>query len=141
MAILMVYDRDNKHVDPEKDARGCYKRGYVVEVFEDDKKLVEPPAPPFLFIKVPGVSKADAEAKYMIPEHEEITASKGEGITVNVTRRRAVKIDLDLMDKADSDALAKSRVIPAMEYSVLKAKSIDIKTSQTLAAIEMMAGK
>jgi len=35
MAELLVFARDNVNPDPEKDRRGCYKRGMPVVVFED----------------------------------------------------------------------------------------------------------
>ena len=37
MAKLLVYDKDNFHADPDKEYRGSYKKGYIVEVFEDSK--------------------------------------------------------------------------------------------------------
>jgi len=57
----MIYDKDNLHADPEKEYRGCYKKGYVVEVFEDDKPYVNPPAHPFVILQVTGVTKAQVE--------------------------------------------------------------------------------
>ena len=60
MAIFLIKDRDATHADPAKD-RLCYKRGDVVEVFEDTKPLVLPPQPPFVIVKIAGVTKAQAE--------------------------------------------------------------------------------
>jgi len=64
MAILMIFDKDNIHADPEKEYRGCWKKGYVVEVFEDGKPYVNPPTAPFVILEVTGVTKAQAE-QYM----------------------------------------------------------------------------
>jgi hypothetical protein len=64
MALLLIYDKDNQHGDPEKEYRGCWKKGYVVEVFEDDKPYVNPPAEPFVILEVTGVTKVQAE-QYM----------------------------------------------------------------------------
>ena len=36
MAQLLVFDRDNHHVDPEKDRKGCYKKGDILVVAEDN---------------------------------------------------------------------------------------------------------
>ena len=64
MAILLIFDHDNTRADPVKDLRGCYKRGDVVQVFEDGTPCVIPPAPPFYIVEITGLSKALAE-KYM----------------------------------------------------------------------------
>jgi len=61
MAILLGYDKDNTHPDPEKEYRGCYRKGYVVEVFENDKPYVNPPQPPFFILSIPELTKAQVE--------------------------------------------------------------------------------
>ena len=61
MAILLVFDHDNVHTDSEKDYRGCYKKGYIVQVFEDGTPYVNPPAVPFLILQITGVTKAQVE--------------------------------------------------------------------------------
>jgi len=61
MAILLVFDHDNVHTDIEKDYRGCYKKGYIVQVFEDGTPYVNPPAAPFLILQITGVTKAQVE--------------------------------------------------------------------------------
>lgn len=35
MCEFLIFTRDNTNPDPEKNRRGCYKRGMVVVVFED----------------------------------------------------------------------------------------------------------
>ena len=62
MAILMLYDRDNSHDDPNIDYSGAYKKGYVVETFHDSKRLVLPPEPPFVFLKIIDKTKEDVDA-------------------------------------------------------------------------------
>lgn len=64
MAILLVYDKDNTNPNSAKDQSGCYKKGNIVEVFEDGTKYVTPPQPPFLIIQVNGVTKSQV-AQYM----------------------------------------------------------------------------
>ena len=63
MAIFLIKDRDATHVDAAKDLC-CYKRGDVVQVFDDDTPCVIPPAPPFVIVKIAGPTKTQAE-KYM----------------------------------------------------------------------------
>ena len=112
MAILMVYDRDNKHEDPDKDQRGCYKRGYIVQVFEDTQKLELPPKEPFLFIKVKGVPTSDFETRATSQEtiSEEIENEEKEIEIVPTTiRRREYKFDFETLPKEAIDALNKNR--------------------------------
>ena len=87
MAILLVHDEDNTNPDPIKSERGCYKRGYVVAVYEDGTPCVIPPQPPFLILKVKGLTKIDAE-KYVQPE----TALASDGKQELRIRRRAFRI-------------------------------------------------
>lgn len=108
MAILMLYDRDNTHPDPAKDARGCWKRGYIVQVFSDDQKLVIPPAEPFLFIKVTGAPVDDYESWGTEPEYDE-TAKVDEMGALPVTRRRAYMLDLDVLPQEAQEALKSKR--------------------------------
>lgn len=104
MAIFLIYDRDNTHPDPTKDQRGCYKRGYVVSVYDDDKPCVIPPSPPFYLIKVTGLSKELAEQ--YIQSEQEGEYEPGKPITV---RRRAWKIDFTMLPQAIRDALDANR--------------------------------
>ena len=73
MAILVLITRDASHVDPEKDARGCYKTGDIVAVHEDtahDGNLERNPVQaPWVLIKVAGITKAQAE-RVLEPETE-----------------------------------------------------------------------
>jgi hypothetical protein len=75
MALFLLYDRDNHHPNPIKDARGCYKRGMIVEVLDDSKHdgdLVKNPImPPWILVRVTGVTKQQA-LKYMHPRLSEI---------------------------------------------------------------------
>ena len=64
MAKLLVYDKDNFHTDSEKEYRGCYKKGYIVEVHEDTKPHVSPLQPPFLILQITDRTKAQVE-QYM----------------------------------------------------------------------------
>lgn len=56
MAIFLIFDRNNVHSDITKDMRGSYKRGYIVQSFEDGTPHVESPTPPFVILKVPDVT-------------------------------------------------------------------------------------
>ena len=79
MALFLIYDRDNAHADPVKEARGCYKRGDIVEVLDDSKHdgdLVKNPiSPPFYLVRVTGVTKEQAE-KYMVSHVEPRPATR-----------------------------------------------------------------
>lgn len=79
MCEILFYARNNTHPDPEKDRRGCYKRGMPVQVQEDghvwgrlESKQVwiaegrDPAQWPsqgkFAIVKIPGVPKGRALA-------------------------------------------------------------------------------
>lgn len=71
MAEALLFAANNTHADPEKDRRGCWKRGYIVAVKpdghtwgreEDPAQTVAPRR--FMLIKFPGVSVARVE-KYL----------------------------------------------------------------------------
>ena len=115
MAILLIIDEDHHHKDPEKDARGCYKRGMVVQVFEDGTPCVDKPNPPFVIVNVPGVSKADAEAKYMAyPTRDEWQSvdEMGDMECVKVpTQRRSTALDLTAVSVSVKEAVDVARVV------------------------------
>ena len=126
MAILLIYDRDNTHKNPEKAARGCYKRGMVVQVFEDGTPCVKEPLPPFVIVNVPGVSKADAEAKYMAAETKTVEVDK-EPVEETV-RRRSTALDLTAVSVSVKESVGEKRVVtldakalPVCEKSLVEA--------------------
>lgn len=113
MAILLVMDEDRTHNDPAKDARGCWKRGYVVECFEDDRRCVEKPAPPFIIVRVPGLSKAEAEAKYMAPVVEKRIVDVGGKMEARdvMLCRRAVVLDLEAVSTQAKKPVETARAV------------------------------
>jgi hypothetical protein len=79
MCEILIFVRNNTHIDPEKDRRGCYKRGMPVCVFEDghtwgreeskQQWIAEgnlaatwPGQGKFVILKIPGVLAAEARA-------------------------------------------------------------------------------
>lgn len=63
MCEILIFAGNNTHVDPEKDRRGCWKRGYPVVVKEDGHEWgAEEGLPKFIVVKIPGVPAAKAEA-------------------------------------------------------------------------------
>jgi hypothetical protein len=113
VAQLLVMDRDNTHADPKKDRRGCYKRGMVVEVFEDSKRLAQPQPHPFVLVKIDGMTKAEAE-KYLQPETVTKAEFDAKGAVVTdapeLYRRRAFVMLLDELPVGSKDALSKDRI-------------------------------
>ncbi len=109
MAILLTIDEDHHHKDPEKDARGCYKRGMVVQVFEDGTPCVKEPLPPFVIVNVPGMSKADAEAKYMAAETK--TVEVGKEPVEETVRRRSTALDLTAVSVSAKEPIDEKRVV------------------------------
>jgi hypothetical protein len=76
MAVFMIMDRSRTLPDTTASDRLCYKLGDIVQVFNDDKPLVIPPAEPFLFIKITGLVLTKAQRQrfadaYFITENDE----------------------------------------------------------------------
>lgn len=95
MADILIKAVDVTHSDPIKDARGCYKRGDVVEAFEDGKIQDPFPGSPFVLVRVTGLSKAVAD-KY---------------IESTDTLRRKFKIRIDDVPTAIKQELTTNRVV------------------------------
>lgn len=67
MAELLIKATNATHSDPEKDARGCWKRGDIVVVMPDGHEWGgEERLPKFVVVKIPGV---DAERARKYIEH------------------------------------------------------------------------
>jgi hypothetical protein len=112
MAILMVMDRDHVHSDPEKDQRGSYKRGMIVQIFEDDTPIVIPPAEPFLFIKVKDAPLDDFETWATEQETSTTLVDVGNGVTEEqeiVVRRRSYMIDIESLPQKAQESLITQR--------------------------------
>jgi len=68
MAEILVKAIDATHNDPDKDRRGCYKRGMPVVVMNDGHEWgLEERLPKFVIIKFPMIPK-DKVMKYIDPE-------------------------------------------------------------------------
>lgn len=108
MAILVIFGRNNTHSDPVKDQRGCWKLGDVVDVFEDDKPVVRPPAPPFYIVKISGVTKTQVE-KYLAPETRTVTVEGRE--ETEIIRRRLYGISVADIPAAIRNQLQSNRYV------------------------------
>lgn len=99
MALFLVYGKNNVHSDPAKEARGCYKLGDIVEVFDDSKHdgdlVANPIAPPFYLVRITGVTKAQAD-KYMEPykDLDNPIALPGGQIVYPTLRRRLHNVEV-----------------------------------------------
>lgn len=69
MAKLMIYDRDDTAL--QNDLAVSYKKGYVVEVFENDSTKCSSNTP-FVSLTITEMSVADAIKKYMSEWYQEI---------------------------------------------------------------------
>lgn len=71
MCEILIFAGNNTHPDPEKDRRGCWKRGYPVVVKEDGHEWgAEERWPKFAILKLPGVPAAKVEA-FLDPQMED----------------------------------------------------------------------
>jgi len=112
MADLLIMAVNRTHPDPIKDARGCYKRGDIVEVFEHGKLQVPPANTPFVLVRVTGVTKAQAD-NYMV-EHRELLKP------FNLIKRRIYNIDWTLLPLSVINQLRDNRFI---EVSLAQVKN------------------
>ncbi len=103
MAIFMLFDHDNTHPDPFKDEAGCYKRGDIVAVYEDDEPVIIPPAPPFVFLRLTGLSKAQAD------RFTESEVDTTDPLDTFVVRRRRYGIPWNLVPNQVKNALQNQR--------------------------------
>lgn len=111
MALFLIYDRNNTHSDPEKQARGCYQRGDIVEVLDDSKHdgdLVKNPImPPWILVRITGVTREQA-LKYMEPYIDPATAGTEHPV---VLRRRLHNVEVDLAPATIRNKIGKDRYI------------------------------
>jgi len=114
MAEILIRAKNNVHSDPDKDRRGCYKRGMPVVVMPDGHQwgLLER-LPDFVVIKVPMVS-ADRVEKYIRPQMEQ-NGFEEDGTTAHydMYRRRLWKIRVD-----DLPAGAKTKLANEGELTI-----------------------
>ena|SRR3972149_5972771 len=108
MAEILVKAIDATHPDPDKDRRGCYKRGMPVVVMDDGHEWgKEERLPKFVIIKIPLTSK-DKIMKYIDPE----PGLDVEG-NIIIDRRRMWKIRL-----ADLPLLARNKLQLSGELTI-----------------------
>lgn len=111
MALFLIMGVNHTHSDPEKDARGCYKLGDIVEVLDDSKHdgdLVKNPiAPPFYLVRITGVTKAQAE-KYMRPYIQPGSEMTENPVTL---RRRQFNVEVANIPSGIRDQLLTNRYV------------------------------
>lgn len=111
MALFLIYDKDNTHADPLKEARGCYRRGDIVEILDDSKHdgdLVKNPImPPWILVRVTGITKEQA-LKYMEPYIDPATVGTERPVTL---RRRKFNVEVDTIPQAIRQKIGKDRFV------------------------------
>lgn len=107
MAELLIKWVDATHADPEKDRRGCYKRGDVVIVQKDGHEWGAKEGPPnFVILRIPGAARALAER--LTEEQDDDDAGvllQDEQGQRRAFRRRRWRVDLDDLPAAIRTAL------------------------------------
>ena len=109
--IVVIYDRDNTHIDSEKDQRGCYKRGDIVAIHPDSAHdgdtVTNPISPPWYLVRVTG-SIPDNIMDLIQPEVSSVLFEP-DGVTPKRMRRRAWRLNLDQVPQAIMDQLNATR--------------------------------
>jgi len=133
MALFLVYGKNNTHSDPEKQARGCYSIGDIVEVLDDSKHdgdLVKNPiAPPFYLVRITGVTKAQAD-KYMAPYIDPATVGTENPVTL---RRRQFNVEVASIPAAIRNKLMADRYV-SVSWSQVRNYIRNRMTNQTAGA-------
>lgn len=76
MAEILIKARDATHADPEKDRRGCYKRGMPVVVMPDGHVWGAAEVPPaFVVLRLPGISE-ERVRQFLAPDEVDDPASE-----------------------------------------------------------------
>jgi hypothetical protein len=105
MCELIVKAIDTTHPDPEKDRRGCYKRGYICGVYPDGTKWgAQERLPKFVILKFPGVPVDNLVVqKYLQPQLDDIPGTE---VGLNKYRRRLWQIQWDSLPVTAKNKLA-----------------------------------
>lgn len=103
MAVFIIRAVDKTDPDPVKN-KGLGKRGDIIDVCEDNKRYNVPPAPDYIIIRIPGLTKAECQ-KYTEPyivddvvEHKRLYRVLVDAATLpaqvknKITQDRAVEI-------------------------------------------------
>jgi len=113
MALFLIMGVNHTHSDPEKQARGCYGIGDIVEVLDDSKHngdlVANPIAAPFYLVRITGVTKAQAE-KYMAPHIDPATVGV-EGVQPVTLRRRLHNVEVSSIPSAIRNQLLANRYV------------------------------
>ena len=111
MCEILVKAIDAVHIDPVKDQRGCYKRGYPVVVMDDGHPWgFEERLPKFVVIKIPLIPKEKVQ-KY-IEQWRIFVGLDSEGIPKMETQcRRLWKIRWDDLPQVAKDKLKTGQLI------------------------------
>lgn len=121
MAELYVRTTDKINTKDAKSDAQCYKRAFVVEIFEDDHKYGtgEINNPNHILIKCPGVDKEKLNA-YLVPEPDK-------GIANVILQRRGFMFDLDtyLLNPAWRDNLTEQQVL-SLKLTVPLKQNLDV---------------
>lgn len=135
MALFLIKATDATHPDPDTDARSCYKRGDIVDVYEDSRHdgdlVTNPIASPFVLVRIAGVTVAQAKS-YLVPQQNApatcafcagtgvhpapphgqsipCPACDGRGTVIVTVRRRLHHVDWDALPTAVKNALRDNR--------------------------------
>jgi len=101
MAEILIKAVDATHADPEKDQRGCYKRGMPVDAFPDGRFVMEGAnpnsmvlRPTFVWLLLPGID-VDRVRQFLAPEQEDLGETVHGLPALTSVRRRAWKLFVD----------------------------------------------
>jgi hypothetical protein len=141
MAEILIKAFDNTYPDPEKDQKGCYKRGMPVVVMPDGHIWGSSEGlPNFYILKLPGVS-VDKVQHFINPETEDGGLDYRGRPIINMVRRRVWKIFIEDLPQATINKLNNTGEIiisPAGDYTWTQVRNYIKKiTTNELAAADL----
>jgi hypothetical protein len=100
MCEIIVKAIDVTHPDPEKDRRGCYKRGYPVAVYPDGTKWGnEERLPKFVIIKIPDATVEEVQHFIQSWQRQIDWAVVGQSLPLDGFRLRVFATNLSVTDQ------------------------------------------
>lgn len=116
MAELLIKNISVSYSDPDKDKRGCYKKGDIVVVMPDGHNWgTEELSEKFFILKIPGIAVNRIEG-YCMPEFDEDD---------QVITRRRHKIPLDTLSQQQIDELGNKNISTTNRMNLFKQIEID----------------
>jgi hypothetical protein len=119
MCEVLIMTHDHHHIDPEKDARGCWKKGMTITVQDDGWEWTKTEAESYEVVKFPGLPKEKID--YLLWEDfvNPLDPSRG------ILGRRRFRFDLDKLTLSFKFATIDSETLGVDPVSIIDSVILD----------------